>query len=103
MIKFIKSFFKKPSVEVQPEAPYKVEAPADPIVKLGPEPTSEVKESTPVPTITASAVVEYVPSTESKPAKKPRAPANPKAEKAPKVAKAPAVKKPRAPRKPKAE
>jgi hypothetical protein len=78
MLKFIKSFFKKPEpvAAAQPVAEYKVETPVATIVPAGTE---------------ASVIAPVV---EAKPAK---------AKKAPAAKKTPAAKKPRAPKKPKAE
>ena len=102
MLKFIKSFFKKPEpvVAAQPVVEYKVETP---LVQLGPEPTPAATEaSVATPVAVAPTTVEVVnaaegSATQPKPAKAPKV-AKPKAEK---VAKVVAEKKPRAPRKPK--
>jgi len=105
MLKFIKSFFKKPEpvVTAQPIAEYKVETP---LVQLGPEPTltpAGTEASVAAPVVVTPTTVEVVnaaegSATQPKPAKAPKV-AKPKAEK---VAKVVAEKKPRAPRKPKA-
>jgi hypothetical protein len=94
MLKFIKSFFKKPEPVAAESAPYKMPEPA-PVttIPLVVEPAPVVEQATQV-------IVESV--AEVKPAKAKKAPAKPKAEKAPKVAAMTATKKPRAPRKPKA-
>jgi hypothetical protein len=80
MLKFIKSFFKKPEpvAETQPAVPYKVDA------KVEFVPAPVVEQAT-------EAMVESI------------APAEKPAKKKPAAKKAPAVKKPRAPKKPKAE
>ena len=76
MLKFIKSFFKKPDPVVAEPAPYKVEV-------------ATVSEPTPAAVQAAEVMVESI-----VPAEKP-------AKKKPAAKKAPAAKKPRAPRKPK--
>jgi hypothetical protein len=76
MLKFIKSFFKKPDPVVAEPVPYKVEV-------------APVAEPTPVAVQAAEAMVEPI-----VPAEKP-------AKKKPATKKVPAAKKPRAPRKPK--
>ena len=81
MLKFIKSFFKKPEpvVQEQPASPYKIDAKVEfvPAVETTPVVAEQISQ----------AMVESIAPAKKKPAAK----------------KAPAAKKPRAPKKPKAE